>query len=1209
MRDILTVIAGLLVIVLAAALIAPPLIDWEARREFIDRALSEAAGVPARTDGRIEVRLLPSPRLRVDDLRLGSGRPEDAALAARFVKAEIALTPLFQGEVRFTTTRIGRAEVRFPTSADGDWRIPPAIASGEALRRGWAFEDLRVAQLLVTTVAPATGRTDQFFAENVRVEGQSLAGPWRVEGVTKTVPFRLATGELGADRTMQVRLAGGGDLHPRFDVDAKLALGSEGAVSLGVSGTARVLFGPPAQSGSAGVPLPLTVQTSFKTAGRTVELDPVSVETGEGAPSLRLTGTGVVRPDEPRLSLKLEGRRLDLDSFLLSPAGQELRAQPGWWSLPPIPFPVDLDLSLNSIGLAQEELTELVLKTSLSADRAKVERLALVAPGQSRLALEGDVGLTTEVNATGRVSVTSASTERLLRFLSRLDLVPSFATTAGNQALEASADFNVAPPVAGFRNLRVKFGDAAATGSGRYTAPEESTRGKLEAQLGVQGLDLNDLPRLGSVFDATRNLDVGFVLDARGLRYGAREGAGRIAARIVSDGPALFVETLDIVDLAGANARVSGRIAPDGSGRIAGKVTARRAAPLVDLLGSVWAGGVTKLVPPFLREGDLDLDVVAERAGPDPRSAAPRLRTTAKGRAAGGPFEADLLSIDGAADDLTIRLATQNTGAWLERANTPALRRPASLELKGVRAGSGQFNITASGDLAGVGITTPRPFALGSGDAVVDSGELALATADSRPFAVLLGEGAGADAPVPAQLRVTLGRQREGSTVAVAGKIADSSVEARLLTRSRTDTTGSATLDRLSLPWLLSAFALNTGADPRPAAPWSTARFGERGNLVGGQVAIKVGQLDLGRGHRAQNAGFTLAIGPEGAAVRDLAADLAGGRLQGALNITRQGSLASFIGEGSLRDASLTALLGPSQIGGKISGTLRFGASGETPAAIVTNLSGGGDLRLAEIEVPNADPGSLARAVPRALADAEPLVPARLTAILSEELNRGPLRVASAGAPATMVAGVLRASPVEAEAGSAAWQGAVSVDLKTLALDARGTLVSKTAPKAWTGSPPSVGLGWRGGFASLSREIEVGPLLNGLAAVVLQRELEKIEAFQAEANEQARLNGRREMDRARERDRLAAEEAARQARIREQQAAEEAARQARAREEAERQARIREQQEAERQARLREEARQARIREQAERARAVPIDPQFFAPLDIRPPALSRPPG
>jgi hypothetical protein len=239
-----------------------------------------------------------------------------------------------------------------------------------------------------------------------------------------------------------------------------------------------------------------------------------------------------------------------------------------------------------------------------------------------------------------------------------------------------------------------------------------------------------------------------------------------------------------------------------------------------------------------------------------------------------------------------------------------------------------------------------------------------------------------------------------------------------------------------------------------------------------------------------------------------------------------------------------------------------------------------------------------------------------------------------------MVGGVMRMSPFAADPGPAVWQGAVAVDLKTLSLDARGTLTSRTAPKGWSGTPPYVGLAWRGPMASPAREIDVGPLINGLASIVLQRELERIEAFEMEANERARLNSRRGMEQMRERDRLAAEEAARQARIREEQEAAEAARQARLREEAERQARIREQQEADRQARLREEAerqarireqreaeRQARIREEAERqarmrqqedAQGAPSDARFRpgsiqplpAPLDIRPPAaLGRPPG
>ena len=151
---------------------------------------------------------------------------------------------------------------------------------------------------------------------------------------------------------------------------------------------------------------------------------------------------------------------------------------------------------------------------------------------------------------------------------------------------------------------------------------------------------------------------------------------GRISARILSDGPALLVETLDIVDLAGANARVRGRIAPDGSGRIAGKVTAQRADPLVDLLGSVWIGGISKLVPHFVREGALDLDVASERVAPVPGSTELRLRTTAKGRVAGGPFEGRVESVDGRTESLTIGLSTDNTGRWVNRANLAGLNRP-----------------------------------------------------------------------------------------------------------------------------------------------------------------------------------------------------------------------------------------------------------------------------------------------------------------------------------------------------------------------------------------------------------------------------------------------------------------------------------------------------------------------------------------------------
>jgi flagellar biosynthesis GTPase FlhF len=155
--------------------------------------------------------------------------------------------------------------------------------------------------------------------------------------------------------------------------------------------------------------------------------------------------------------------------------------------------------------------------------------------------------------------------------------------------------------------------------------------------------------------------------------------------------------------------------------------------------------------------------------------------------------------------------------------------------------------------------------------------------------------------------------------------------------------------------------------------------------------------------------------------------------------------------------------------------------------------------------------------------------------VVAEELARAPLTAPSVSSAVSVVGGVVRLSPVSIASSSASWQGAVAYDLKSLTLDARGTLVSRVnPPRNWTGSAPSIGLAWRGPLTAPAREIDTGPLANGLAAVVLQRELEKIEMFESDANEVRRRQQRRDMDRQRERDRLAAEEAARLARLREE---------------------------------------------------------------------------
>ncbi|SCY69680.1 AsmA family protein [Microvirga guangxiensis] len=1133
MRDILTIIAGVVILILAIAVAVPPLLNWEDYRDTIDGMIARASGTEARTTGNISIRLLPEPRIILDRLQLGGKTPDSPTLTADNVLAEIALTPLLRQEVRFTETRIGRADIRVPVSGKGDWRLPPDLVSGSGRSREWAIESLRIGQLLVTTQATTTGHTNQAFAENVQIEGQKLIGPWRVEGTTSGVPFRLVTGELAEDKSVQVKLSGGGDIYPRFDLDARVALDDPAAGTNvpSVSGKAKVLFGPPAQIAAAGIPIPIAVESEFKTADGAVALSSVTLEAGEGGASLRMAGEGSIGIADPRIALKLEGRRLDADSFILSSNGRDFASRLKEWSLPPITIPIDLDLKIDSIGLGQEDLTGANLRLSLDRGKARLERVEFNAPGETRVAVEGELGLT-QGGIEGKVALASNASDRLARYLDRIKIRSPFLDVLDGRPVEASSDVVFNNPVLSLNRMRLKIGDAVTTGNLRYTAPEADERGKLEAQVAIQNLNLDHLPQVSSVFEATQNVDVGFILEARGVSAGKSSATGRITARILSDGQALLVENLDIVDLAGANARVSGRIAPDGSGSINGRVTAQRAAPLVDLIGSVWIGGVSRLVPYFIREGALNVQVGTERVAPPPGSTEVRLRTMMKGTAAGGSIEGSVDSVDGRTESLNLTLATENTGRWVNRTNMAGLNRPSRVDLRGTRVGSGQFNVTFAGNVAGAQITTLRPFALSASDDVVDSGEAEFVTADVTPFLLLLGDGAGVKPPVPVKARVTLGRERDASRLDVTGAVAGNAVQAGLNIRSRSEIGGEISLDRLSLPWLSAALALNVPGDPNATAIWSNATFGQSGRLVsGGQVMFRVGTLDLGRGIQSTRASFTVEAQSDGISIRNLDASIGTGRLTGSTTITREGAKATVVGEGAIDSVPLWALAGSSPIEAVLSGNLKFGTAGESMSQLVSALGGAGEWRITKLRIPAADPAVFDRALKKALAENEPLVEGKAEAIINEELARAALTAQTVTTSAALVGGSLRLSPFVMDGGPSIWQGAVTFDLNTLALDARGSLVSKTSPAGWSGATPSIGLNWRGSIAAPARELDAGPFRNGLAAIVLKRELEKIEAFErAAAERQRQIQAQQEAER--QRMKAAAEEAARQAKAR-----------------------------------------------------------------------------
>ncbi|MFT5486590.1 MAG: hypothetical protein ACI9JL_002087 [Paracoccaceae bacterium] len=102
---------GLIVLLVAAALIVPSVIDWNGYKTEITAEVRKATGRTLDIAGDIEFTVLPAPRLRISGARLSNapGATASHMVSLKELRVSVALLPLFQGDIE-----IGQVELIDP---------------------------------------------------------------------------------------------------------------------------------------------------------------------------------------------------------------------------------------------------------------------------------------------------------------------------------------------------------------------------------------------------------------------------------------------------------------------------------------------------------------------------------------------------------------------------------------------------------------------------------------------------------------------------------------------------------------------------------------------------------------------------------------------------------------------------------------------------------------------------------------------------------------------------------------------------------------------------------------------------------------------------------------------------------------------------------------------------------------------------------------
>ena len=215
-------IAALVALIVIAAFVVPLFMDWGSYRPEISKRVEALTGRKLAIDGDISVALLPSPTLRIEDVRLanlpGASVPDMARLKA--LELHVALGPLLSGEIQVTSLSLVDPVIQLEQMRDGsnNWTFTPpaepadASSTGEQARAagdagdddgaGVQLDSLEIKNGTIVYLDGASGRTEHLHKLDAELSARSLEGPFRGNGSFEArdlpVEFRLATGALSS---------------------------------------------------------------------------------------------------------------------------------------------------------------------------------------------------------------------------------------------------------------------------------------------------------------------------------------------------------------------------------------------------------------------------------------------------------------------------------------------------------------------------------------------------------------------------------------------------------------------------------------------------------------------------------------------------------------------------------------------------------------------------------------------------------------------------------------------------------------------------------------------------------------------------------------------------------------------------------------------------------------------------------------------------
>jgi large subunit ribosomal protein L24 len=1121
--------AGIAIILaLVTALVGPFFVDWGSHRAEFESRVAHLTGLEVRVTGAIDVRILPTPTLTLQQIELG--RPGDPAKTrARALRIEFALGDLMRGALRAPDLKLQGPELTLRLDPSGRlaWSAPTIGLDPDAV----SIEHLEIEDGRATLADAASGA--RLVLDKLDFNGQvrSLLGPVKGEGSFEIggqhYPFQLSASRPAGDGGVKVRLTLDPIDYPRtVDVDGTIWV-ERGLPRF--DGTLQLAR--PVGRSSEGITESWRISSHVRADGAAAVLDQVEFQYGPEERAIRLKGDANLSfGAKPELVATLSAPQIDLDRILALPEAVARRPLVAIRTLADsfvraqrLPVPVKLGISVETLTLAGAMLQRVGGDLKSDGDGWNIENFALRAPGLTQVGISGRLGATPGgVAFNGATKIESADPRALVGWLA----------DRGNGQVPATGPLRLSSNIVlggdkiVFDRLQAELDRMKIEGHLDYSWPDGDQPAKLNAALHAPELDLDRaqsllLASLGEPLEWPRE---GTLAIDIGRTAVAGVEAKDLTVKMRRDPGGLDVERFAIGDIGGAKLTVSGRIDTRESvprGAMTLDLDARSLDGMAALIGKFSAPVADRIrrtasrsVPAKLH-ASLALD--RDAAGTSGASTSAKLKL----QGSAGVFRLDLQGDAGGGTLASIDLARLGSSKIRLTGLVDATDGSALVDLLGldrlvtVNQRSGRLTLDLNGPLDGDmavngqllagGLDVSANGTMHPAGSPGPTARVALRAAAAN--VVPLRSAAARTAPPPwSTLTARLMLADSAVTLAdINGTLAGVGIKGELGigVTAPMRMNGDITIAALDLPAVIGAtigFPRQNGNGDGgwPAEPFETGLLG----AVNGQIKVKAGQVALTSKLTARDLRAVLDFNQSGLAVAEIDGVLAGGRIGGDFGFERGDDGITANSHLKLAEVDAVELLGGARapLSGKLTVALALAGTGRSPIALIGSLKGEGTYALRDGSIARFDPAAFDM-VTRAVDQGLPIDVTRIGARMEAALAIGALPVSLAEGSIAATMGQLRLVDPAVHARGAEFAATGSIDLTQSAIDARLVLSGPKVADASAGVHPDISVSLKGPIDAPRRTLDVAALANWLALRAVDQKARRVEALEQAARE------------------------------------------------------------------------------------------------------------